>query len=133
MPIIGYRRNIHTNWNKICLDEWLKYGSAEKAGKALGISHVTVRWNAWRYLLTHMDECRQILDQEVQEEFREDFRQMTDDEFYSYLVRRALNNFSAKAFKSWVIENEVYNYPNARELYKTRYPQLYNDYPGEVS
>ena len=132
MSILGYRHIDDDQWRKKCLDAWLEYGSAPKAAKSLGVAHVTIRYNAWKYLLFHPDEARVIVSSEatkhVSPMYQEAYRDMNDEEFWAFMTQRGMHFLSATAFTKWVEEYKPYKYPSVREIYKVRYPKLYADY-----
>jgi hypothetical protein len=134
MSIIGYRHNDDDDWRKTCLDKWLEYGSAPKAAKELGVAHVTIRYNAWHYMLFHPDEARVIIsgeaDKHVSEMYQQEYRSMNDEEWWTFLTVRAMKFLSVKRFTLWLETFEPYKYPKAREVYKVRYPKLYAEHPA---
>ena len=133
MSILGYRHIDDDQWRKKCLDAWLEYASAPKAAKSLGVSHATIRYNSWKYLLFNPDKAREIISSEatkhVSPMYQKEYRDMNDEEFWSFMTQRGMRFLSAAGFVKWVEEYKPYKYPKVREIYKVRYPKLYAKYP----
>jgi hypothetical protein len=124
MTMIGYLVRTSPEYQKRCLDLWLKYASAIKAAEELGINHNTVRYHAWRYVLFHPDECRKYIDNLSEEDTRY-YRKMTDEEYLRILTVKAIRYLTIKPFTQFVVDNKLWNYPKIYELFKHRFPSVY--------
>jgi len=136
MRLLGYLSEDDPEYRKRCLDTWLECGSSIKAGKILGVGSNSVKHNAWIYLLNHPDEARVILNNEAENHpskaYQDQYRNMNDQEFWTYLSIRAIRYFSATKFKVWVETYHPEQY-GADRVYKDRYPKIYAEYHTEVS
>lgn len=131
--LLGYKKNVDPEWAKQCLQAWIETGSAKNAGIKLGtpghpIASQTIQDIVWKYLLSHMDEARTILDTDARDYDNRFGRSLTDLEFQTVMTKKALSKYSASGFDAWVIENELYKIPKIRMLYQRRYPLLYEQH-----
>ena len=133
MSVLGYTTKIDPETRKRCLDLWLETGSAYKAGRLMGMSHVSIRYHAWNWILTHPEESRQLLDS-LSESDQRFYRLLTDDEYWHMLTRHALQYFkSEKKIDAFVSNNELWKYHDAYSMLETRYPRTYKKYLDKVS
>ena len=131
MTMIGYLARTDPVYQKRCLELWLQDGSAVKAAEELGISHNTVRYHAWRYVLYHPIECRKYIDNLSEDDTRY-YRKMTDEEYFMLLTRKAIKYFSVGAFNNFVVDNEIWKYPKVYELFKYRFVEVYKKHLNKV-
>jgi hypothetical protein len=131
MTVIGYLARTDPKFQLRCLELWLQYGSANKASKDLGISHNTVRYHAWRYILYHPIECRKYIDNLSEEDTRY-YRKMTDQEYFALLTRKAIKYLSNIAFNQFVIDNEIWKYPEVYETFKYRFVEIYKRHLDKI-
>lgn len=125
MSILGYTRSIDPAFQKKCLQTWIELGSADRAGKELGIKGFSVSRNAWRYLFDNVDEARKILSEEAVKDPRI-HRELTEEEFWRKMIVRAMTHASVTYFYDWIIHNGIpLNFPQLMELYRYKYPEWY--------
>lgn len=125
MPLLGYARSIDPEFQKKCLQTWIELGSASRAGDELGIRGTAVSRNAWRYLLDHVDEAKEILSGEAVKDPRI-HRELTEEEFWRKMIVRAMTHTSPTYFYDWIIQNEIpIKFPQLMEMYREKYPVWY--------
>lgn len=123
---------LNPNFRKQCLETWLETGAATKAGHLLGIDKSIVRLNSWKYLLANPDDARKILNSQAEEDRRYS-RDLTDEEFWGLLVRKAMLYLTKNQFNRFVQENQLWRYPKVYDLFKVRHPDIYAKYLNQVS
>lgn len=132
MSIIGYKKDFDPDYPKRCMEKWIEYGSAERAGKDLGVHSVSIQYNAWRWIIEHPEEGREFINNSAVSDSRF-MRELTDEEYFELLMRKALKNFKSNAkLEKFVVDNEIWKYPGAYDLLKIQQPTIYERYSSRV-
>lgn len=131
MTILGFRTELDPDFQRKCLDNWLELGSAQKAASKLGVSMYLVRRHSWIYICEHPLECRNYLDRVSENDMLG--RTLTDEEYYHLVSIRASNYLvSEKKIREFIEKTELWRYPKALEVFKVKYPRVYNSYISKV-
>jgi hypothetical protein len=132
MTIIGYKKDYDPDYPKTCMTKWVEYGSAERAAQELGVSSVSVQYNAWRWIIEHPEEGREFIDNSAVSDNRF-MRKLTDEEYFDLLTRKALKNYTGKGkIESFVVNTQLWKYPIAYDRIKIKYPIIHDRYSSRV-